>query len=97
MPLVYRDRGTTGRQIAVFSHELRIASIGKDVLSGMANHAVRWRWDFAISAGLPPADAHGFADSLEEAKANVERIWEAWLAKAALAERDALTLQGGQS
>jgi hypothetical protein len=51
MALVFRDTGTSGTQIDVLSNELRIAHIGKEVLSVVASHDVRWRWNFAVTVG----------------------------------------------
>ena len=86
MALIFRDRGTSGTQIAVFSNGLQIAHIGKEVLSVVASHAVRWRWSFAIMVGPPGFQPHGHADTFEAAKASVERNWQAWLAAAGLSE-----------
>ena len=86
MALIFRDRGTSGTQIAVFSNGLQIAHIGKEVLSVVASHAVRWRWSFAIMVGPPGFQPHGHADTFEAAKASVERNWQAWLTAAGLSE-----------
>jgi hypothetical protein len=82
--LIYRDAGTSGTQFDVLSGDLRIAHIGKDVLSGLANNAVTWRWDFAIGYGPRGFDAHGRAVTFDEAKAAVELNWQVWLTAARL-------------
>jgi hypothetical protein len=89
MALIFRDKGTSGTQIEVLSGDLGIAHIGKEVLSVVARHAVRWRWSFAIMVGPPGFQPHGHADTFEAAKASVERNWQAWLAAAGLSGRGA--------
>ena len=79
MPLVYRDKGSSGTQIQVLSGNLPIAHIGKAVLSVTAGSAVYWSWNFAFSAGPPDFQAHGGAETFEAAKAQVERNWKLWL------------------
>ena len=86
MALIFRDKGTSGTQIEVLSDDLRIAHIGKEVLSIVASHAVRWRWSFAIMVGPSGFQPHGHANTFEAAKASVERNWQAWLAAAGLSE-----------
>src|SRR5688572_17879169 len=72
MPLSFHDTDATGTQFAVLSGNLRIAQISKaDVPT--AGRAVGWRWDFAISAGPRGFVFHGHVDTLDEAKAGVER------------------------
>ena len=87
MPLVFRDTSTSGTQIDVLSNDLRIAHIGKEVLSLLAGHDVRWRWDFAVTIGPPGFEPHGHADKFEAAKASVERNWQVWLLAAGLSVR----------
>jgi hypothetical protein len=45
-----------------------------------------WRWDFAFEKGPSDVTAHGHCESLEDAKAAVERIWQMWLTAAGLDE-----------
>ena len=68
MALIFRDKGTSGTQIEVLSGDLRIAHIGKEVLSIVASHAVRWRWSFAIMVGPPGFQPHGHADTFADQK-----------------------------
>jgi hypothetical protein len=84
MPLVYRDKGTSGTQLEVLSGELPIARISKNVLSIVASHAVQWSWDFQLTAAPPGFQHHGHADDFEGAKAGVERNWQLWLTAAGL-------------
>ena len=84
MPLIYRDTGTSGTQLDVLSGELRIAHIGKLIMSAMTGHAVRWQWDFAVMFGPKGFQIHGNAETFEEAKAGVERNWQLWLTAAGL-------------
>jgi hypothetical protein len=51
VPLDYRDKGTSGTQIAVTCGRLLVAHIRKNTLSAMTGHAVRWDWFFAIGDG----------------------------------------------
>ena len=87
MPLVYRDKGTSGTRLEVLSNELRLARIGKAMFSETAGGEAYWRWDFALTAGGPPGfQIHGHADTFEAAKADVERNWKLWLTAAGLSE-----------
>ena len=84
VPLVYRDKGSSGTHIQVLSADLPTAHIGKEVLSVSAGSAEYWRWDFAFTAGPPGFQPHGGAESYEAAKAQVERNWQLWLTAAGL-------------
>jgi hypothetical protein len=53
MPLVFRNKGTSGTQIEVLANDLCIADIGKEVMSVLAGHDVRWRWNFVVTVGPP--------------------------------------------
>jgi hypothetical protein len=88
MPLVYRDKGQSqsGTIFEVLSGWLVIAHIRKDILSPMVGREVRWRWDFPLNTGPAGFEYHGHADTLEDAKAAVERNWEAWVKAAGLRE-----------
>ena len=84
MPLTYRDRGTSGTQLEIISGTLVIGHVRKMTLSVVASSEARWSWDFTMAAGPPGFQQHGAADTCEEAKANVERHWKAWLEAAGL-------------
>jgi len=88
MPLVYRDKGTTGTQLAIYSHELCIGHVGKELMTGSQSNLARWRWTFWFQNTVPKGfPIHGFADTLEEAKAIIEAAWKDWLTAAGLSER----------
>ena len=85
MGLTYRDKGTSGTQVSVFCGDLRIAHIGKRVLTSLAGQAVRWQWTFSLGNAAPPGFEHsGHADTFEDAKAGVERNWQRWVQAAGL-------------
>jgi hypothetical protein len=65
MALVFRDKGTSGTQIEVLSNDLCIAHIGKEVMSVVAGHDVRWRWNFVVTIGPPGFQPHGHAETFE--------------------------------
>ena len=54
------------------------------MFSSLAGGGGRWRWFFAIGYGPQGFQTHGNADSLDDAKAGVERNWALWLAAAGL-------------
>jgi len=83
MPLTYRDKGTSGTQLDVLSGDEVIAFLWKNVLSVMAQQDADWRWTFH-SGPTKGQRAHGSADTCEEAKAAIERNWNAWLQAAGL-------------
>jgi len=86
MPLIYRDKGISGTQFDVLSHQLRIAHVGKDLMT--AFQAVRWSWNFSIGNAVPRGfPHHGTAETFEEAKAIVDAAWETWLTAAGLSEK----------
>lgn len=85
LSLVYLDKGTSGTQLAVMSGELAIGFISKGVLSVVAGRAVCWHWTLYLSAAPRGFQHHGNADTLEEAKAQVEKNWQLWCAAAGLA------------
>ena len=51
------------------------------MFSQTAGGGAYWRWDFAFDF-----TAHGHCDSVKDAKAAVERIWQMWLDAAGLDE-----------
>ena len=65
MPLVFRDKGTSGTQIDVLSNDLCIAHIGKEVMSVVAGHD----GNFVVTVGPPGFQPHGHAETFEAAKA----------------------------
>jgi hypothetical protein len=86
MALSFRDKGTSGTQIDVRSGDLSVAHIGKEMFSELVGGGARWRWNFSIGNGPLGFERHGHADTFEEARAAVERNWEAWLKAAGLVE-----------
>jgi hypothetical protein len=50
MPLVYRDKGTSGTRWAVVSGSLVIGSIRTNTLSVVVDQQVAWDWTLSISA-----------------------------------------------
>jgi len=88
MPLMYRDKGTTGKQLAIYSHDLCIGHVGKEFMSIMTDNAVRWHWTFGMGTAVPKGfPLHGSANTLQEAKASMERAWAEWLTAAGLSEK----------
>ena len=69
MPLTYRDRGTSGTQTRCFDW--------KNVLSVMVKRRGGLVLDVSFWADERAARAHGRADRCEEAKAGIERDWQA--------------------
>ena len=63
----------------------RVAHIWKNVLSITAGGGVTWSWTLYVSAA--PSKVHGGANSLDEAKAQVDQAWQNWLDTAGLTER----------
>jgi len=86
--LTYRDKGTTGTQLAIYSHELCIGHVGKEFTSMMTDGTrSRWRWTFGLNTAVPEGfPHHGTADTLDEAKVIIERAWAEWLSAAGLSE-----------
>jgi len=87
--LTYRDKGTTGTQLAIYSHELCIGHVGKEFTSMMTDGTrSRWRWTFGLNTAVPKGfPHHGTADTLDEAKVIIERAWAEWLSAAGLSEK----------
>ena len=82
MTLSYRDRDTSDTHFDVLCGSLRIGMIYR----GTAR-ALHWRWTFFVSQMAPPGFEHdGNADTVEDAKAAVERNWRAWLKAAGLSD-----------
>jgi hypothetical protein len=90
MPLTYLDRGSSGTQANIVSGTVVVGSLWKAVLSVTARQEARWRWSWhAGPASGPQAD--GTADTIEEAKAQLERQWQQWLKAAGLEEKATAT------
>lgn len=84
MSLQYRAKGDAGTEWDVFSGDLRIGSISKGSLSLSASRETPWGWHFALHVAPPGFEHHGFARTFDEAKAAVERNWQAWMSAAGL-------------
>ena len=82
MALWYRDKELSGTQFEIMSHDLCIGHISKNIFTGHKD--AFWRWTFGLSARPPGFAILGRADTLEEAKVDVERNWQLWLAAAGL-------------
>ena len=63
-----------------------VGSLWKAVLSGTAGDEARWHWTWHAGPASGPR-AHGTADTVEEAKAQLEAQWLAWLEAAELEEK----------
>ena len=83
MTLTYRDRGISGTTWDVLSGSLVICRIWKEMQSSDARRQ-SWAWTFQVSAKPPGFYIHGSGESLDEAKALVERHWANWLDAAGL-------------
>ena len=86
MSLTYRDKGTSGTLVEVVSNELSIGHLNKHP-SGTKSHE-KWDWNFSITPGPPGFEYNGRAETLEDAKAAVERNWRGWLKAAGLPDKD---------
>ena len=86
MPLTYRDRGSSGTQLDFMSGTAVVCSLWKTVLSVTVGQEARWNWTWygGPASGL---QQHGTADTIEEAKAQIERRWQEWLEAAELEEK----------
>ena len=78
MPLIYRDKGTSGTQIDVLSNNLRIAHISKNALRP-TRKGERWHWNFTTTVGPVGFQFHGDAETLDAAVVAIERNWQLWL------------------
>ena len=81
MPLTYRDKGTSGTQLDVLSGDEVIAFLWKNVLSVMAHQQADWTFHSGPTKG---PRAHGSADTINAAKDQIEKEWQAWLTAAGL-------------
>ena len=88
LPCTHAKKGTTGTQLAIYSHKLCIGHVGKEFTSMMTDGTrSRWRWTFGLNTAVPKGfPHHGTADTLDEAKAIIERAWAEWLSAAGLSE-----------
>jgi hypothetical protein len=84
--LTYRDRGTSNTQLEVLSGDEVIAFLWKNVLSVMAGRGANWCWTFH-SGPTKGQRAHGSANTIDAAKAEIESTWRGWLNAAGLIER----------
>ena len=86
--LILHDKGTSGTQVDVRSGALSVAHIGKEMFSNLIGGA-RWRWYLKIDDNtVPPGcERRGDAESLDEAKAAVERNWRIWIDAAGLTDQ----------
>ncbi len=85
MPLTYRDRGSSGTQVNIVSGTAVLGSLWKAVLSVTVGQEARWNWTWHAGPASGP-QSHGTADTVEEAKAQLEEQWRAWLEAAGLVE-----------
>jgi hypothetical protein len=85
MPLTYRDRGSSNTQIDIVSGGAVLGNLWKAQLSVTAGEEARWNWTWHAGPASGP-QAHGTADTVEEAKAKIEAQWRAWLQAAGLTE-----------
>lgn len=83
--LTYRDRGEnkSGTIWDVLSGSLVICRIWKEMQSSDAR-AQSWAWTFQVAAKPDGFRIHGNGESLDDAKAHVERHWANWLDAAGL-------------
>ena len=86
MALTYHDRGTSGTQLDIVSGSAVIGSLWKAVLSVTAGQAARWCWTWYAGPASGP-DQHGTAHTVDEAKAEIETQWRAWLDEVGLQEK----------
>jgi hypothetical protein len=84
MPVIYRDRGSSGTQLDVMSGEVRIATLWKNKFGLTSGGREEWRWTFTMSVGPPGFAVHGGSDSKVEAQASLELTWQTWLTAAGL-------------
>jgi hypothetical protein len=88
--LTYRDKGTSGTQLAIYSHELCIGHVAKDSMTGLSHQRESWRWTLGFHTAVPKGfPVHGYVDTLDQAKAIIERGWAEWLTAAGLVDRTA--------
>jgi hypothetical protein len=85
MPLTFRDRGTSGTQLDICSHKAIVGFLWKAVLSVSASRQAQWHWTWHAGPASGP-EQHGTAETIDEAKAQIEDQWRAWLAAAGLRE-----------
>ena len=85
MPLTYRDSGTSGTQLDIVSHKAVIGFLWKAVLSAMTGRDARWHWTWHAGPTKGP-EQHGTAETIDEAKGQIEQQWRTWLGAAGLRE-----------
>ena len=67
----------------VVSGKLVIGGVYRQMLSGQAVH---WSWHLLLNGPQTIVHKHGSADSLDDAEAELETNWRAWVALAGLHE-----------
>jgi hypothetical protein len=72
VPLLYRDKGTSGTQLEAMIGSLAIGSVRKDVLSITAGSAVTWSWTLFVDGVPPGLQRHGSVRDCDAAKAGLE-------------------------
>lgn len=85
MTLTYRERGESGTQLDIASGGALLGRLWKVGLIGMGDRNARWNWTWHAGPASGP-QAHGSADTVDEAKARLEDQWRAWLQAAGLQE-----------
>ena len=84
--LTYRDRGTSDAQFDIVSNNAVVGNVWKAILTPTSGGSVRWRWTWHAGPGSGPQQ-HGTAERFDEARAQIEAQWLAWLEAAGLAEK----------
>lgn len=85
MPLVYRDRGTSGTQFDIISGAAIVGNLWKAVTSVTSGGQVHWAWSWSAGPASGPRQ-HGTANSKEVVMARIEEQWRAWLQAAGLSD-----------
>ncbi len=86
MPLTYRDRGTSGTRLDIVSGSATVGKLWKAVLSSASSGAVQWCWTWHQGPASGP-EQHGAADTMHDAREQIEAQWKAWLIAAGLTEK----------
>ena len=90
MPLSCRDRGSRGTQLDIWSGGVVVGKLWKTVSSVTAGQEPRWNWSWQGGPSKGP-EQHGTADTIDDAKSQLERQWQEWLLAAGLQETRART------
>jgi hypothetical protein len=87
MPLAFRDRGTSATRFDICSGSAILGTLWKQVLAvTSARQEARWVWTWHAGPAAGP-DKHGTADTVEDAQAQIQKQWNAWLDAAGLTEK----------